>query len=83
MFQREELEFLGVRGRKPERLREQRSLRRLPRPQGPVTIGVRFGPGLPGSGGLHGCLGRKIDGPGLLGGLIFYQGQLFPLKGHL
>ena len=33
-------------------------------------------------GVLFGCFGRKIDGPGLSGGLI-YQGHLFPLKGHL
>ena len=26
---------------------------------------------------------KKIDGPGLPGGLIIYQGHLFPLKGHL
>ena len=34
-------------------------------------------------GGLFGCFGRKIDGPGLPGGLIIYQGHLFPLKGRL
>ena len=37
-----------------------------------MTIGVLFG-----------CFGRKIDGPGLSGSLIIYQGHLFPLKGHL
>ena len=26
---------------------------------------------------------EKIDGPGLPGGLLIYQGHLFPLKGHL
>ena len=35
-----------------------------------------------GIGVLLGCFGRKIDGPGLPGGLIIYQGHLFPLKGH-
>ena len=34
-------------------------------------------------GVLFGCVGRKIDGPGLPGALIIYQGHLFPLKGHL
>ena len=34
-------------------------------------------------GVLFGCFGRKIHGPGLPGGLIFYQGHLFPPKGHL
>ena len=34
-------------------------------------------------GVLFGCLGRKIDGLGLPGGLTIYQGHLFPLKGHL
>ena len=34
-------------------------------------------------GVLFGCVARKIDGPGLPGGLIIYQGHLFPLKGHL
>ena len=34
-------------------------------------------------GVLFGCFGGKIDGPGLPGGLIIYQGHLFPLKGHL
>ena len=34
-------------------------------------------------GVLFGCLARKLDGPGLPGGLIIYQGHLFPLKGHL
>ena len=34
-------------------------------------------------GVLFGCFGRTIDGPGLPGGLIIYQGHLFPLKGHL
>ena len=34
-------------------------------------------------GVLFGCFGRKIDGPGLPGGLIVYQGHLFPLKGRL
>ena len=34
-------------------------------------------------GVLFGCFGRKIDGPGLPGGLIIYQGHLFALKGHL
>ena len=29
---------------------------------------------------LFGCFGRKIDGPGLPGGLIIYKGLLFPLK---
>ena len=37
-----------------------------------TTIGVLFG-----------CLGRKIDGPGLPGILISYQGHVFPRKGHL
>ena len=32
--------------------------------------------------GLFGCFGRKVDGPGLPGGLIIYHGHLFPLKGH-
>ena len=36
-----------------------------------------------GLGVLFGCFGRKIDGPALPGGLIIYQGHLFPLKGHL
>ena len=35
------------------------------------------------SGVLFGCFGRKVDGPGLPGGLIIYQGHLLPLKGHL
>ena len=26
---------------------------------------------------------EKIDGPGLPGGLILYQGHLYPAKGHL
>ena len=34
-------------------------------------------------GVLFGCFARKIDGPGLPGGVIIYQGHLFPLKGHL
>ena len=34
-------------------------------------------------GVLFGCFARKIDGPGLPGGLIIYQGHLLPLKGHL
>ena len=34
-------------------------------------------------GVLFGCFARKIDGPGLPGGLIIYQGHLFPVKGHL
>ena len=34
-------------------------------------------------GVLFGCFGRKIDGPGVAGGLIIYQGHLFPLKGHM
>ena len=34
-------------------------------------------------GVLFGGFGRQIDGPGLPGGLIIYQGPLFPLKGHL
>ena len=29
---------------------------------------------------LFACFGRKIDGPGSPGGLIIYQGHLFPLK---
>ena len=33
-------------------------------------------------GVLFGCFGRKMDGPGLLGGLIIHQGHLFPLKGR-
>ena len=38
-----------------------------------VTIGVLFG-----------CFGRKMMAiPGLPGGLIIYQGHLFPLKGRL
>ena len=28
-------------------------------------------------GVLFGCFGRKVDGPGLPGGLIIYQGHLF------
>ena len=32
---------------------------------------------------LFGCFTRKIDGTGLPGGLIIYQGHSFPLKGHL
>ena len=46
--------------------------------------GLKFTrPGNPGPiGVLFGCFGRKIDGPGLPGGLIIYQGHLFPLKGH-
>ena len=36
---------------------------------------------------FHRCpfwlFGRKIDGPGLPGGLFIYQGHLFALKGHL
>ena len=39
--------------------------------------------GLVGIGVLFGCVGRKIDGPGLPGGLIIYQGHLFILKGRL
>ena len=35
------------------------------------------------TGVIFGCLGRKIDVPGLPGGFIIYQGHLFPLKGHL
>ena len=31
-------------------------------------------------GVLFGCCGIKIDGPGLPGGSIIYQGHLFPLK---
>ena len=31
-------------------------------------------------GVLFGCFGRKIDGPGLPGSLIIYQGRRFPLK---
>ena len=38
---------------------------------------------LVGIGVLFGCFGGKIDGPGLPGGLIIYQGHLFALKGHL
>ena len=34
-------------------------------------------------GVLLGCFGGKIDGPGLPGGLVFYQGHLFALNGHL
>ena len=34
-------------------------------------------------GVLFGCFARKIDGPGLPGDLIIYQGHLFPLTGHL
>ena len=34
-----------------------------------VIIGVPFG-----------CFGRKVDGPGLPGGLIIYQGHLFNPK---
>ena len=34
-------------------------------------------------GVLFGCSGRKIDGSGLPGGFIIYQGHLFALKGHL
>ena len=34
-------------------------------------------------GVLCGCFARRIDGPGLPGGLIIYQGHLFPPKGHL
>ena len=34
-------------------------------------------------GVLFGCFARQIDGPGVLGGFIIYQGHLFPLKGHL
>ena len=30
---------------------------------------------------LFGCCGRRIDGPGLLGGLIIYQGHLFRCVG--
>ena len=34
--------------------------------------------------GVHfGCFGRKIDGPGLPGGVIIYQSHLFPPKGYL
>ena len=29
---------------------------------------------------LFGCFDRKIDGPGLPGGLVIYQGHLFPPK---
>ena len=46
----------------------------------PLTLGFRA------IGVLFGCFARKIDiidGPGLPGGLIIYQGHLFPLKGHL
>ena len=38
---------------------------------------------VPTIGVLFGCFGGKIDGPCLPGGLIIYQGHLFPLKGHL
>ena len=31
-------------------------------------------------GVLFGCFGRRIDGTGLPGGLIIYQGHLFPQK---
>ena len=53
-----------------------------------LRLGTRlFGVALKGTnrtiGVLVGCFGRKIDGPGLPGGLIIYQGHLFPLKGHL
>ena len=34
-------------------------------------------------GVLVGCFGRKVDEPGLPGGLIIYQGHLLPPKGHL
>ena len=34
-------------------------------------------------GVLCACFGSKIDGLGLFGGLIIYQGHLFALKGHL
>ena len=56
------------------------------------SAGLRVGQGLRGCvvgassfpiGVLFGCFGRYIDGPGLPGGLIIYQGHLFPLKGHL
>ena len=43
---------------------------------------VPFSRGVP-IGVLFGCFGRKIDGTGLPGGLIIYQGHLFPPKGHL
>ena len=36
-----------------------------------------------GIGVLFGFFVRKIDGPGLPGVLIIYQGQLFPRKGRL
>ena len=38
----------------------------------PLVIGVLFG-----------CFGGKIDGTGVPGGLIIYQGHLFLLTGHL
>ena len=34
-------------------------------------------------GVLFDCFGRKIDGPGLPGGSIIYQGHPFSQKGHL
>ena len=38
---------------------------------------------IPAIGVLFGCFGGAIDGPGLPGGFIIYQGHLFALKGHL
>ena len=34
-------------------------------------------------GGLFGCFGQKINGSGLAGGYIIYQGHVFAQKGHL